>query len=63
MCRFFYGLYDATSGTVYTIANPEKARAFDGQEVVVPETQEKKKLTITEIKPAGRGAEATPGSH
>src|SRR5215472_9518946 len=55
-----YALYNATNGTVYTIANPEKARAFDGQEVEVTGTLDKKKLTITEIKPLAGGAEAAP---
>src|SRR5215831_10281083 len=44
-----YALYNATSGTVYTIANPDKARAFGGQEVEVTGTLDKKKLTIREI--------------
>ena len=58
-----YALYNATSGTVYTIANPEKARAFGGQEVEITGTLDKKKLTITEIKPLAAGADATPSSH
>lgn len=51
------------TGAVYTIANPEKVRAFDGQEVMVTGTRERKKLTITEINPAGTGADAAPSSH
>jgi len=58
-----YALYNATNGTVYAIANPEKARAFDGQEVEVTATLDKKKLTITEIKLLETGAGAVPGSH
>ena len=58
-----YALYNPTNQTVYTIANPEKARAFGGQEVEVTGTLDKKKLTITEIKPLETGAQAVPGSH
>ena len=53
-----YALYNATSGTVYPIANPEKARAFGGQVVEVSGTLDKKKLTITEIQPLASGADA-----
>jgi hypothetical protein len=53
-----YALYDATNGTVYALANPDKVRAFDGQKVEVTGTLEKKELTITEIKSAGTGTEA-----
>lgn len=58
-----YALYNATNGTVYTIANPDKARAFDGQEVEVTGILNKKKLTVTEIKSLVTGAEAAPSSH
>lgn len=58
-----YALDNAANGTVYTIANPEKVRAFDGQEVEVTGSLEKKKLTVTEIKPTGTGAEAARISH
>ena len=58
-----YALYNATNGAVYTTANPEKVRGFDGQEVEVTGSLEKKKLTATEIKPTGTGAEAARISH
>lgn len=57
-----YALYNAADGTVYTIANPEKARAFGGQEVQIIGTLDKKKLTISEIKTLDSGM-VTPGSH
>lgn len=58
-----YALYNATNGTVYTIADLEKVRAFDGQEVEVTGSLEKKKLTVTEITPTGTGTEAARISH
>jgi hypothetical protein len=51
-----YALYNSDSGTVYLITNPDKALEFGGQEVQVTGTLNKKKLTITEIKPLEQGA-------
>lgn len=46
-----YALYNAANGTVYTITNPDKVAAFGGQQVEITGTLEKKKLTISDIKP------------
>lgn len=47
-------LFNAADGTVYGIANQDKAVPYEGRQVQVTGTVNKKKITISEIKPLGR---------